>query len=157
RWLIELIIITRAVGSDSQMRLTVSTPSSPGIMMSISTKSGFSRRYSVIASFPFAPSLASTFSKESISRFRRNLAKADSSTIKQVIGVWESDPRSVKLSILFLRAFRLARRDDQPVRDVRERANLLHASSLDGGARHPEYRTGFLVLCHSMSSCFPYL
>src|SRR5262245_3121598 len=138
------------------MRLTVSTPSSPGIMISISTKSGFSRLYSVIASLPFAASLASTFSNESINRLRWNLANAESSTIKHVMGVWGLDPRSVKLSIMFLRAFRLTRRDDQPVRNVRERANPLYISSFDGGARHPEYRTRFLVLCHCLSSCLLY-
>src|SRR5215471_1655816 len=150
-------MMTRADGSASQMRRTVSTPSSPGIMMSISTKSGFRRLYSVIASFPLAASLARTFSKESINRLRWNRANAESSTIRHVIGLCWLDPRSVALSIFYLRGFRLARRDNEPIRDVRERANLLNVSSFDSGPRHPEYRTGFLVLRDRVPSGFSYL
>src|SRR5215471_7754735 len=150
-------MMTRADGSASQMRRTVSTPSSPGIMMSISTKSGFRRLYSVIASFPLAASLARTFSKESINRLRWNRANAESSTIRHVIGLCWLDPRSVALSIFYLRGFRLARRDNEPVRDVRERANLLNVSPFNSGPWHPEYRAGLLVLCDRVASGFSYL
>src|ERR1051325_832997 len=145
-------MMTRAAGSNSRIFLTVSTPCMPGMMMSIKTKSGGRRSYSLIASSPLVASLAVMFLNDRIRRLRWNRMKAESSTTKHVIGDdSELKPSSVS-NITFLSKSLLPNNRNQIVRDVLQRQNRVDTPALDGHARHAEDRATLLVLSQGVAA-----